>query len=265
MVFTILALAIAMLLESLAPRRKLAQGLLFRWANNFSLAAVTWYTSVLVASAFTLYLVGIADTQGFGLMKYLEAGPVASFIVYLLVTQFISYISHVLFHKVSWLWPIHALHHSDVDVDVSTTYRHHPIEPLVFLPVSAPIVMMLGVPLEVAAVYKIFEIAIQVLSHSNIRLPESVDRVLRLFILTPDFHRLHHCSENRFTDSNYGSVLPLFDYLFGTASKRPFDEQESMETGLEYLREPADSRLDRMLMLPFRWRALTRAFKPTYR
>jgi sterol desaturase/sphingolipid hydroxylase (fatty acid hydroxylase superfamily) len=101
--------------------------------------------------------------------------------------------------------------------------------------------------------YKLFEVAMSLFSHSNIQLPEAVDRLLRRVVLTPDFHRLHHCSEQRFTDSNYGSVVPWFDYLFGTASARPFEEQATMELGLEYLREPGDSRLDKILTTPFRW------------
>jgi sterol desaturase/sphingolipid hydroxylase (fatty acid hydroxylase superfamily) len=92
-----------------------------------------------------------------------------------------------------------------------------------------------------------------------LRLPERLDSVLRKFILTPDFHRLHHSSEARFTDSNYGSMVPWFDYLFGTASNRPYDEQTDMELGLEYLRQPRDSRLDRLVLIPFVWRrAITR-------
>jgi sterol desaturase/sphingolipid hydroxylase (fatty acid hydroxylase superfamily) len=254
MVFTVAVIALIMFLESVAPRRELKQALLFRWANNFSLAALTWYISSVVAAIFMFYLIGLADTREFGLMHYLEAGPLLSFLVVLTATQFVSYVVHFIFHKVSWLWPLHAMHHSDVDVDISTTYRHHPIEPLVFLPIGAPLIILLGIPLEVAMVYKLVEIAVQYFSHSNIRLPEGLDRVLRLFILTPDFHRLHHCSEPRFTNSNYSSVVPWFDYLFGTARTRPYDEQETMELGLEYLREERDSRLDRLIMIPLTWK-----------
>jgi len=100
-------------------------------------------------------------------------------------------------------------------------------------------------------IYKVCTISMTVFTHSNLRLPRWLDRSLRRLIVTPDFHRLHHCAEREYTDSNYGGVLPWFDYLFGTASNRPWDEQTTMTLGLEYQREPADSRLDRMLLAPF--------------
>ena len=194
-----------------------------------------------------------------GLLPRLRAGPVPSFLALLLVAQFASYCVHVAFHRFAWLWPIHAVHHTDIDVDVSTSYRHHPLEPLVSLPLLVPALLLLGVTVEVAMVYKLFEVTVSLFSHGNVRLPEALDRQLRRFVVTPDFHRLHHCSRQHHTDSNYGSVVPWFDYLFGTASTCPYDEQASMELGLEYLRAGRDSRLDRLLVIPFRWRHHTAA------
>lgn len=255
--FTLSAITLVMLLEAVQPRRQLQQNILWRWINNFSLASLTWYVSTIVSTAFIFYLVSLTQMWQFGLLPYFGAGSLLSFMALLTVSQLIGYVVHVAFHKIPWLWPIHAIHHTDVDVDVSTTYRHHPLEPLISLPLAAPAILLLGVPLEVAMIHKLFEIAISVFSHSNIRLPEVLDRHLRKLILTPDFHRLHHCSEQRFTDSNYGSVVPWFDYLYGTASTRPYEEQLTMELGLEYLREPRDGRLDRLIITPFRWRRCT--------
>ena len=120
--------------------------------------------------------------------------------------------------------------------------------------IGAGLILLLGVPPAAAVSVQLFQLGMTVFTHSNVYLPQWLDRALRPFIVTPDFHRLHHCSEIRHTDSNYGQALPWFDYLFGTASKRPFGEQVDMEIGLEYLREPADSRFDRLLTLPFAWR-----------
>jgi sterol desaturase/sphingolipid hydroxylase (fatty acid hydroxylase superfamily) len=136
-------------------------------------------------------------------------------------------------------------------------YRHHPLEPLVGLLLVAPAIVTLGVGLEVAVGFKLFEVAITLFSHSNVRVPEALDRQMRRLILTPGFHRLHHCAEPGYTNSNYGSTVPWFDYLFGTASARPYDEQESMALGLEYLREPGDGRLDRIVTAPFQWSKAT--------
>jgi sterol desaturase/sphingolipid hydroxylase (fatty acid hydroxylase superfamily) len=249
--FTLCALILCMVLEALFPRRSLRQPLLWRWGNNFSLALVTWYTSVVASSLFVVYAAQFTNSLGFGLLPALNAGPLLSFTILLLVVQLSSYVIHIAFHKIPLLWPLHAIHHSDVEIDISTSYRHHPLEPLVSLPLMVPLVLLLGAPVEVAVTYKALEIFMAVFNHSNLRLPAWLDRILRLVLVTPDFHRLHHCSQRQFTDSNYGGVVPWFDYLFGTASNRPYAEQESMELGLEYQREPADSRLDRMILAPF--------------
>ena len=250
--FTFAALTVGMLLESLAPRRELQQGIVWRWANNFSLSLLTWYASTYATTVFSLWLAHWTSLNQVGLLAAVGAGPVLSFFALLLLTQFISYWTHVAFHRIPWLWPLHAIHHSDVDIDVTTSYRHHPLEPILIIPIALPPILVLGIPLEVLLAYKFFEISMTIFSHSNVRLPEAIEKVLRYIILTPDFHRLHHCSEVRYTNSNYGSLVPWFDYLFRTASNRPFDDQESMEIGLEYLREPVDGRLDQLLWGPVR-------------
>jgi sterol desaturase/sphingolipid hydroxylase (fatty acid hydroxylase superfamily) len=248
--YTLLAMTFFIALEALLPRRELRENLVRRWGNNFSLAIITLYVSNFVSVLFVLYLLSWVDLREIGLLHYFGTGPLLSFAMLLLVSQFLSYIVHVAFHRIPWLWPIHAVHHTDVEIDVSTSYRHHVIEPLVSLPLVAPMILALGPSIEVGVAYKLFEITMAIFSHSNVRLPEGLDKVLRRFILTPDFHRLHHCAEQRFTNSNYGNAVPWFDYLFGTATERPYQEQESMELGLEYLREPRDSWLDRLILTP---------------
>ena len=255
--FTLAAIALVMLLEAFWPRRQLQSNILWRWSNNFSLSMLTWYISSIFTAAFVLYLVGLNEVWKVGLLPFLGVGTFLSFGILLVVSEFTNYLIHLAFHKTPWLWPFHAMHHTDVDIDVSTSFRHHPLEPLISLPFAVPIVLSLGVSLEVAVAHRLFAIAAQVFSHSNIRLPEALEKRLRKVLLTPDFHRLHHCAEPRFTNSNYGTVVPWFDYLFGTASVRPFSEQTTMEIGLEYLREPRDGRLDRIIAAPFRWRQST--------
>ncbi len=250
-VFTFGAMAVCMALESFFPRREMQRSLLWRWTNNFSLALLTWYLMTVISALLVVYIAQLGVARGIGLLPAVGAGPVVSFIVLLLVAELANYGIHRAYHSIPLLWPIHAIHHTDVDVDVSTSYRHHPLEPFITLPVMTPLVLLLGAPVEAVMAYKVCEIGMAVFTHSNIRLPGWLDQALRPVLVTPDFHRLHHCSQREFTDSNYGGVLPWFDYLFGTASRRPYDEQESMELGLEYQREPVDSRLDHMLVAPF--------------
>lgn len=253
-VFTASAIlfALFMLLESLAPRRELEQRITWRWSNNFTLGALNWYLTALAATWFMLAIANWGQFNDLGLLSGGAAGSVAGAFALLLATQFISYWIHRAFHRFSWLWPIHAVHHADVDVDVSTSYRHHPLEPLLTLPFTTPVVLLLGVGPEAVFYYRVFAVAATVFSHSNIAIPAGIERYLRLAFLTPDYHRVHHCSDPQYTNSNYGSLVPWLDYLFGTAKFRAADEQREMELGLEYLREPADSRLDRQLGLPLK-------------
>ncbi|MEM1114211.1 MAG: sterol desaturase family protein [Pseudomonadota bacterium] len=250
--FTLGTLTLAMLLEAVAPRRQLESSLAWRWVNNFSLGAITWYTSAAVSLWLVFWIAQWGALHGVGLLRQFSAGPVLGFFVLLVVAQFLNYWIHYAYHNVSWLWPFHALHHADTDFDVSTSYRNHPLEPLISMPFTMPLIIMLGVEPASALAYRLFAVFAQVFSHSNIRVPAGLERYLRLVILTPDYHRVHHCSDERYTNSNYGSLVPWFDYLFGTAKHRPCEEQESMELGLEYLREPRDNRLDQQLLLPFK-------------
>ena len=249
-IFTAIVFAVAMLWESFSPRRELGSGMLWRWLNNFSLGALSWYINAVMGTWFLLWISQQTAVGDYRLLRHWGAGNVIGFFTLLTVTQFISYWAHVVFHKVAWLWPIHAVHHSDVEIDVSTSYRHHPLEPLITLPIAGPIVLLLGIPAPAIIAYRMFEVAASVFSHSNIRIPQAIEKYLRFVVLTPDYHRIHHCSEPQFTNSNYGSLIPWFDYLFGTNRNRPYDDQEDMQLGLEYLREPRDSRLDKLLATP---------------
>jgi sterol desaturase/sphingolipid hydroxylase (fatty acid hydroxylase superfamily) len=250
LVFTLAVASLALLWEMLLPRRALQQGLAWRWSNNLALSLVSYYIATAANAALVLWLSRWTQINQFGLFQWLQAPAPLVFLVLLLASQFLQYLLHIAFHRYSWLWPIHAVHHTDVDVDITTSYRHHPLEALITLPVVSPLILLLGVPTDVAVAFTLFVIAATLFSHSNVRVPRALEKWLRPIILTPDFHRLHHCADARYTNSNYGSVVPWFDYLFGTASTRPYEDQETMTLGLEYLREPGDSRIDKLLWEP---------------
>lgn len=256
--FTGVIIALGMIAELLAPRRTLSGDLGWRWVNNFSLATLTWLLSTLAATAVYVTLASVAESHDYGLLPRLELGFWPDFAAMLLVTQFIAYLTHVAFHHLSWLWPLHAVHHSDIDVDVTTGYRHHPLEPLVFLPFTAPVVFFLGASPEAVLAYQLLFITVTVFSHANLYVPAWLDRYLGKLIITPDFHRLHHCSQRRHTNSNYGTLVPWFDYLFNTASRCEFDQHPQLELGLEYARDPRSSRIDQMILHPPRPKASAR-------
>lgn len=243
---------VAMLWELLAPRRSETGSLLYRWSNNFTLMVISHITNMWTSAVISIGVTMLAVESGWGLLQQYDLGFLGSFLVTLLVMEFGGYVLHVILHKVPLLWRVHAMHHSDTEVDVSTTYRHHPFESVFMLATSAPVALALGAPVAAMALYQLVRMSMNVLSHSNIRVPESIENWLRYIIVTPDFHHLHHCSDQKFTDSNYSAAVPWFDYLFGTATRKPYAEYATMELGLERFRNPKDSRFDQVLLMPFR-------------
>lgn len=250
LVFTFAAISVALLWEMLAPRRHLQQGLAWRWSNNIALSVVSQSLATAASAAIVIGLSDWTQINEFGVFQRVDAPAPLVFLILLLATQLVLYLMHIAYHRYAWLWPIHAVHHTDVDVDVTTSYRHHPLEAIINVMLVSPLVLLLGIPTDVAVAYSLFLIAVTLFSHSNIRLPRALETLLRPIIVTPEFHRLHHCAEPRYTNSNYGPAVPWFDYLFGTVSARPYEDHETMELGLEYLREPGDNRIDKLLWEP---------------
>ncbi len=246
-------MVLILLIEQLRPRRKMhLPSPTERWLTNFMVAyinfmAVTWVTMTLATSTWLR-----AWVPDFGLLT--AAHPVIAFISAYLALEMAGYFIHRLHHSVPLLWRLHAVHHSDTHMDVTTAHRHHLLEPLVNLIVLIPLLMLLGTPPVVMVLVVMLREVLVLFNHSNLSLPPKLDRVLRWVIVTPDFHRLHHRSDQRFTDSNYGLTLTVLDYLFGSATDSSYEEQERFEVGLEYLRDPSETRLTRLYLLPFKWR-----------
>jgi len=237
--------------EMIQPRRQEHAGLGRRWTSNIVLTLIGQGIAQVRHALILLGAAWLGQHVGGGLLARYDPGWFGALLIAAFVFELIGYCLHVLMHEVHWLWRFHAVHHTDTDLDVFSTYRHHPGEVIFVSAISIPTVLLLAPPITVVLVLEMFRTTINVLSHSNIYIPERLDRLLSWFVITPDFHRLHHCSERRYTNSNYGVTVPWFDRLFGTASDRRFAEQVSMELGLEYFCEPRDSRLDRLLALPF--------------
>ncbi len=256
--------AVVIFWEMVFPRRTPQASQNYRWINNIALTILNHLVLRWVTIGLTLIVSWWSFSQEVGLLAHLDAGFAASVVIVFLVFELAGYALHRLFHQVPWLWRVHAVHHNDTEVDFSTSYRHHPIEVLLATVVMVSVAALLGAPIEAVAVREIARAMLHGLSHGNVYIPAGIDRALRHIVVTPDFHRLHHASDQRFTDSNYSTVLTIYDHLFKTATSKPFDEQTTMELGLEYFRDPKDSRLDRLLLLPFlqRWKTLRTASAP---
>lgn len=238
--------------EVLAPRRERAFSRWRRWPSNLGLVA---FNTVLLRLLFPAAAVGVAlaaEARGWGLFNLVPWPVWAEVAAAVVLLDLAIYFQHVLFHAVPALWRLHRMHHADLDVDVTSGARFHPIEILLSMAVKLAVVSALGAPPAAVVVFEVLLNATAMFNHANVALPVSVDRPLRWIVVTPDMHRVHHSIRRAETDSNFGFNLPWWDRLFGTYRDQPEDGHRTMVLGVETLREPADLRLDRMLSQPFR-------------
>lgn len=238
--------------EAAAPRRKPAFGRARRWPSNLGIVALD---TLVLRLLFPTAAVGVAllgEERGWGLLNNVALPGWAAVLVAVLVLDFAIYIQHVLFHAVPALWRLHRMHHADLDFDVTTGARFHPIEIVLSMGIKFMVVVALGAPAVAVLIFEVLLNATAMFNHGNVRLPEGVDRVLRRVLVTPDMHRVHHSVVPLETNSNFGFNLSWWDRLFGTYRAQPAAGHEGMTIGIEQFRTPEDLRLDRMLIQPFR-------------
>jgi sterol desaturase/sphingolipid hydroxylase (fatty acid hydroxylase superfamily) len=238
--------------EFLEPRRKQTIGLGWRWPNNLGVVAVD---TLLVRILFPTTAVGlalVAEARGLGLFNVVPLPAWIGVVASVILLDLAIYFQHVLFHAVPVLWRLHRMHHADLDVDVSTGLRFHPIEILLSMAIKLAVVIALGAPALAVLIFEMLLNATSMFNHGNIRMPERFDRLLRWFVVTPDMHRVHHSILSRETNSNFGFNLPWWDRLFGTYRAQPTAGHEAMTIGIDQFRDPRELGLDRMLLQPFR-------------
>jgi sterol desaturase/sphingolipid hydroxylase (fatty acid hydroxylase superfamily) len=245
-------LAAMVLWEALVPRRRLTLSRRLRWPSNLAIVALN---TVLVRIVFPTAAVGIAlvgEERGWGLLAAVEAPAWLEIVVAILILDFAIYLQHVLFHAVPALWRLHRMHHADLDFDVTTGARFHPLEIVLSMVIKLTVVVALGAPALAVLLFEVLLNATSMFNHGNVRLPLALDRVLRWLVVTPDMHRVHHSVVPRETNSNFGFNLPWWDRLLGTYRAQPAAGHEAMTIGIEQFRTAGDLRLDRMLLQPFR-------------
>jgi len=194
----------------------------------------------------------IAEAHGIGLFNMIALPTWASIVLSVMLLDLAIYLQHVLFHAVPALWRLHRMHHADLEFDVTTGLRFHPIEILLSTGIKLVVVAALGTPAAAVLIFEVLLNATSMFNHSNIRVPAQIDRILRWFVVTPDMHRVHHSILRRETNSNFGFNLPWWDRLLGTYRAQPAAGHEAMTIGIEQFREPRELALDRMLLQPFR-------------
>lgn len=194
----------------------------------------------------------LAQTRHWGVFHRLNWPSLIEFLIALLLLDLAIYLQHRLFHHVPVLWRLHRMHHADLDVDVTTGARFHPVEILLSLGIKFAVIVTLGASALAVLIFEIGLNATSMFNHSNVRIPRSVEQILRCLVVTPDMHRTHHSIVRQETDSNFGFNFPWWDRLFRTYRPQPQAGHEHMTLGIGQFRDPKELRLDRMLTQPFR-------------
>ncbi len=244
--------AVMALWEVAAPRRERRFTRLKRWPNNIGIVVVN---TLVLRLAFPVAAVGmatVAEAGGWGLLNSHAPPAWLAVVIAVVLLDLAIYLQHVMVHAVPAFWRLHRMHHADLDFDVTTGARFHPIEILLSMMIKLLVVAALGAPPVAVLIFEVMLNASSMFNHGNVRIPEGLDRVLRWFVVTPDMHRVHHSVLRRETNSNFGFSLPWWDRLFGTYRAQPAAGHDAMTIGIEQFREPGDLRLDRMLIQPFK-------------
>jgi sterol desaturase/sphingolipid hydroxylase (fatty acid hydroxylase superfamily) len=242
-----------------APRRQLKAGRRPRWPGNLGIWAID---SVLIRLLGPLTVVGVAlaaAANGWGLFPLLGLPYWAALVAGVIALDLVIYVQHVVFHYVPWLWRLHRMHHADLDIDVTTGVRFHPLEILLSLAIKMAAVAALGVPAEAVVIFEVLLNATSLFNHSNVALPPWLDALARWIVVTPQMHQVHHSIERTETDSNFGFNLPWWDRMFGTYRAAPKTGEAGLVIGLPIFRELAELRIARLLTQPFRSAASVQA------
>ncbi|WP_242634395.1 sterol desaturase family protein [Marinobacter salicampi] len=250
--FFLSVLVLMVVWELVAARRPQRIGRLTRWPSNLAIVVLD---TVAVRLVFPVAAVGtafVASESGWGVLNLVAMPAWLSVVIAVLVLDLAIYFQHRLFHAVPWLWRLHRMHHADLEFDVTTGLRFHPFEIVLSMAIKLAVVLVLGAPAVAVVIFEVLLNATSMFNHGNVLLPRWLDRRLRLLVVTPEMHRVHHSVIRRETNSNFGFNLPWWDRLFGTYRDQPKKDHLGMTIGIEDFRTRQDLRLDRMLIQPFR-------------
>ena len=247
-----IAIAVA---EAISPRRVPTYSKITRWFNNLSIVFLGTFSVRLV---FPLLPVGLAlycTQHEWGILNNIALPLWIKIVIGVIALDFIIYLQHVMFHRVPLFWRLHVMHHTDLDFDITTGLRFHPFEIVLSMVIKLLTVVLLGPPATVVLIFEILLNGTSMFNHGNIRIPFGIDKILRLFVVTPDMHRVHHSVIISETNSNYGFNLPWWDRLLGTYRAQPARGHDGMTIGIGWLREAKRLTLPWLLAMPFTGKA----------
>ncbi len=238
--------------EMFAPRRRPTSPRATRWLNNLGLVL---FNSIVLRILFPVAAVGVAEfahTNNLGVLRLAGVSGGWSVLLSLVVLDFFIWLQHVVVHAVPILWRLHRVHHADPDYDTTTGIRFHTVEIILSMLIKFAVILFLGPPALAVVVFEILLNASAMFNHGNVAIPRRIDSILRLLVVTPDMHRVHHSVYDDETNSNFGFNLPWWDRLFGTYKAEPRDGHRGMTIGIDGFTDPAlVTRLWGLLRLPF--------------
>jgi sterol desaturase/sphingolipid hydroxylase (fatty acid hydroxylase superfamily) len=238
--------------EVVAPRRQLTTRRPLRWASNLAIAALNTLAARILVPVGAVGVPLLAQERGWGLFHRADLPIWLVVTLSVIALDLVIYLQHAMFHAVPLLWRLHMVHHADLDFDATTGARFHTLEILLSLGIKAAAVVLLGAPALAVVLFEVILNATSTFGHGNVCLPMSLDRILRLIVVTPEMHRVHHSVVPRETNSNLGFNLPWWDFLLGTYRSQPAAGNQGMTIGLEQFRDEQQvARLLPMLALPF--------------
>ncbi len=246
-VFTAMALW-----EAAAPRRIRSYSRFRRWPSNLAVVALNTALIRILLPTTAVALALLGANRRWGLLNNVPVPPWMAVVASIVLLDAAIYLQHVMFHAVPALWRVHRMHHADLDFDVTTGVRFHPIEVVLSMLIKFAVVVALGAPALGVLIFEVLLNATSMFNHGNVRIPIRLDRYLRWLLVTPDMHRVHHSIVVGETNSNFGFNLPWWDRLLGTYRDQPAAGHDGMTIGIEQFRVARELWLDRMLLQPFR-------------
>ncbi|MBI9075507.1 MAG: sterol desaturase family protein [Desulfatibacillum sp.] len=237
--------------EMFAPKRVLQAPKARRWADNLGITGAGALAIRYFFSAGATGFAMLVQKNGWGLLALVELPYWINVLACFLVLDFAIYMQHLIFHHVPLLWRLHMVHHADLDIDVTTGARFHPVEILLSMIIKMGVIFLIGAPVLAVLVFEVVLNASAMFNHSNVRLPLGIDRILRLFLVTPDMHRVHHSVIIKEFNSNFGFCLSWWDRLMGTYRPQPLKGHQDMRIGLAKFREEDKLHFLSLLLMPF--------------
>jgi sterol desaturase/sphingolipid hydroxylase (fatty acid hydroxylase superfamily) len=248
--------------EMLSPRRRLTTSKMFRWFNNLSMHALNTVMIRGLLPVIPITVAILAAEKGWGLINLYHLPHWSAIVIGAVSLDFVIYLQHVAFHTVPLCWRLHMVHHTDLDIDMTTGIRFHPVEIILSMFIKMAAIIILGAPPLAVLIFEVVLNGGSIFTHSNVYIPGAVEKALRVFFVTPDMHRVHHSVIIRETNTNFGFNLSWWDRIMGTYQDQPLAGHEGMTIGLGYFREEKKLSLLWLLLLPLTKKKIRNLINP---